>query len=135
MNHIEARALKWIAKTTGFPEGQIGFTNNSSPDFTTPDGRGFEVKYHGRYRSVLLWPRQWVQLEKHPNCSILVFAEDNQPEAIIPIAELQWGTKRWTNIPICYLSRCTGSSERTMLREDYLRKVRKNEQATDPSVA
>ena len=125
MNLIEARALKWIAKTTGWPEGEISFTNNSSPDFTAPDGQGFEVKHHPRHGSVMLWPRQWAQLENHPDCSILVFAEDNQPEAIIPIADLQWGTKRWANIPICYLPRCPGSSKRTMLREDYLRRVRK----------
>lgn len=123
MNHIEARALKWIAKTTSFLEDTIAFTNNSSPDFTTPEGQGFEVKYHRKHGSIILWPRQWAQLEKHPNCNILVFAEDNQPETIIPIAELQYGTKRWGNIPICYLARCPGSNKRTMLRGDYLKKL------------
>jgi len=130
MNHIEARALKWLAKVTGYPESQIRFTNNSSPDFTTPDGQGFEIKYHQRHRCIVLWPRQWTRLIKHPDCSILVFAEDNQPEAIIPIAELQYGTKRWGNIPICYLTRCPGSDKRTVLRENYLQKLGKTRERT-----
>lgn len=132
VNHIEAKALKWISKITGYPEKQISFTNNRSPDFTTPDGQGFEVKYHPKHGSIRLWPRQWMQLEKHPDCSILVFGEDSQPKAIIPIAELQYGTKRWGNIPICYLLRCPGSNERTILRENYLRKVTKNNQIAEP---
>ncbi|MBU1173097.1 MAG: hypothetical protein KKD44_26335 [Proteobacteria bacterium] len=93
MNHIEAKALKWISKTTGYPENQISFNNNRSPDFTTPDGQGFEVKYHPQHGSIRLWPRQWTQLEKHPGCSILVFGEDNQPKAIIPKDYLRKVTK------------------------------------------
>jgi len=134
MNRIEAKALQWLAKTTGLPEHLISFSNNSSPDFTTSDRRGFEIKYHRQHGSIVFWPRQWAQLQQHPDCTILVFAEDEEPEAVIPVTQLEYGTKRWGYIPICYLTRCPGSDNRTMLRADYLRKVKrlKNEKAAEP---
>ena len=124
MNRIEAKALQWLAKTTGLPEHLITFSNNSSPDFTTSDRRGFEVKYHRQHGSIVLWPRQWAQLQQCPDCTILVFAEDEEPEVVIPVTQLEYGTKHWGHVPIRYLTRCPGSDNRTMLRANYLRKVR-----------
>lgn len=133
MNHIEARALKWIAKTTGYPENQISFSNNSSPDFTTPAGQGFEVKYcpyyprRRRARAFMIYPRQWTQLQKHPNCSIIVFGEGPEPVDIIPMKDIPFGTRRRGDIRI---NCCETNNPKAMLREEYLLSVKKNKQAT-----
>lgn len=101
MNHIEATAVKWLASTTGFSEPEIIFHGSSSPDFTTPDGKGYEVKHRiPKHKSITLYPRQWADLLTHPDCSILVFGEGDKPESIIPMSELPLGTRRWDNLTI-----------------------------------
>lgn len=58
MNRIELQALKWLAEITGFREDTIAFSNNSSPDFNTPNGEGFEVKYCPSYPGHQRWSRK-----------------------------------------------------------------------------
>jgi len=119
MNPRETKALRWIANATGYRTDQIKFTNNRSPDFTTPDGQGFEVKtlkFHG----IDTWPRQWDQLKALRRCTILVFSEGEEPEAIIPIAELPDGPSKWEDISIRFLAQCPGSTERTRLWSEYV---------------
>lgn len=133
MNHIEARALKWIAQTTGYNESEVSFSNNSSPDFMTPDGQGFEVKYcpyyprRRRARAFTIYPRQWAQLRKHPNCSIIIFGEGSEPEDIIPMKDFPFGIKKWGNIRINW---CESNNPKAMLREEYLLSVRNNQAAS-----
>ena len=101
MNHVEAKALNWLAANTGFSKDEIKFHGSSSPDFTTPDGQGYEIKYRQpKKRTITLYPRQWLELLRHLRAYILVFGEGTEPEAIIPMDELPLGTRHWRNFTI-----------------------------------
>jgi hypothetical protein len=128
MNHIEARALNWIAANTGYKPSEIEFSNNDSPDFITPDGRGFEVKhYMPGDRCINIYPRQWPKLLQANKCVILIFGELSHPEAIIPMTELPIGIKRWGKFRIQSLE----TNLRSLPREKYLEILRiKNQAAT-----
>ena len=131
MNKIEERALKWIAETTGYGKGEIQFSNNSSPDFTLPDGRSFEVKYSylkekvKKRKHITIYPRQWAHLVTLTDCTILVFTQGDKPEYVIPMSEIPVGTKTWRDVRIdsCEINK------RSVPRDVYLEKVRKNREA------
>ena len=119
MNKIEIVALEWLSRFTGFSKDDIKFSNNSSPDFLTPDGQGFEVKrcwgYHGNYFTI--YNRQWQYLLEHPNCRILLFSDKNLPDAIIPLSELPIGINRWGIYKVYSYENNIGA----MTRKEYLK--------------
>jgi len=121
MNYIEARALRWISKYTSVEETEIRYSNNTSPDFTAPDGQGFEIKhYFPPDRRIMIYPRQWLSLLQVPNCLILIFGNGEEPDAIIPISALPFGTKRWHQFGID----CQETNRGSIPRDLYLEKLR-----------
>ena len=118
MNRAEIQALCWLSKTTGYKEDEISFANNRSPDFTTPDGKGFEVKsLYGK--RIVLDSRQWVNLYQHLDCVILVFADSSEPYAIIPLREIPPGVREWHDLKITIVRYNSGSISRI----DYLAQI------------
>ena len=108
----------------------IKFTSNNSPDFTTPCGEGFEVKYcpqyHGHPRwSFTIYPSQWASLLNHPNCKVLVFRNSPEPDYIIPMHELPLGTKHWKHIRID----CHPTNPGSVPRAVYLAKLKRQVEA------
>ncbi len=100
MNTLEQKALNWLTFVTGFNASDILYSNNTSPDFVLPDGRGFEVKrLHGRH-GIELYPRQWEQLLKYENCQIAVW----DPRFAVPIFLVPvpnpYGIKRWQGLNV-----------------------------------
>jgi len=72
MSLIEKKAFDWLLRQ-GYREEDITYNPNSTPDFVTSDGRGWEVKrlYKGR---IEFTKNQLEVLKKSPNITVLVFA-------------------------------------------------------------
>lgn len=90
MNRTEEVALSWIVKTSGFPRESIRYSNNTSPDFVTPDDIGYEVKRAINHK-LTIDIRQWDSLAKFPNCYILICNKSMDIEDSIPIQEIKIG--------------------------------------------
>lgn len=84
MNQTEKRAFKWMtaAGYTG-----IVFQPNRTPDFLTASGKVFEVKL-ARKNTIWFSAGQFAKLTGMRNCDILVFSDNDQPDAIIPAVNL-----------------------------------------------
>tara|TARA_Y100000310_G_scaffold344560_1_gene457971 strand:- start:2902 stop:3231 length:330 start_codon:yes stop_codon:yes gene_type:complete len=94
MSPLEERARKWIMAQHTLLEYQIIFHYRQSPDFTLPDGRGFEVVPIGRER-IVLYGQQWQRLLDNADMNyLLCFGESDEP-VIIPMTELPLGIARW----------------------------------------
>lgn len=104
MNAVEERAHRWLAEYTGYPKDRIIFHRDTSPDFTTPDGKGYEVKrvktsHHVSF--IVFGDKQWLKLwNNRGDTFILIYSDGDSPETIIPMYRLPIGTKRCEGLRI-----------------------------------
>jgi len=104
MNKTEKKAKQWLQKQ-GYND--LVFQQRISPDFVSPSGKGFEVKLVRR-NSVFFSNTQWQQLQSHPDVTVLVFNDNDAPQAIIPFQELKKPPSYWKH----YRLSLTNLSER-----------------------
>ncbi|MFX1537750.1 MAG: hypothetical protein ACFFDI_26430 [Promethearchaeota archaeon] len=115
MNKYEKLMLGWISDTTGLKKESIKFSNNSSPDFITPEGYGYEVKVLKKLEFTIDL-RQWQSLHELGECSILLCSESGKLIDVIPINLLPIGTTKWHDFKI----RMTNFGKGRMRRKDFL---------------
>ncbi len=82
-NQTESLALAWLQRR--YAEEDITFHPRSSPDFTTADGKGWEVKL-ARQNAVVFTQRQADGLDA--DCAVLIWADWESPE---PATILRFG--------------------------------------------
>ncbi len=76
MNRAQEKTLQWLIKQ-GYKKEEISIRQNSSPNFTTSDGKKFEAKkLYGT--QIIFYNTQHQQLKQHPKTLILVFRENEQ---------------------------------------------------------
>lgn len=76
MNITERKAYKWLIKK-GYGEKDIKFHQRGTPDFTTCDGAGYEVKLLYS-KTIWFYKFQLDSLVKIPNTMVLVFNRKNE---------------------------------------------------------
>ena len=82
MNDTEKRAYKWLSEQLG--SEPITFRHSTSPDFMTAGGVGYEIKKFIGYK-IQLASTQWQNLLLVEDCYIVIFNDNPEPLAIIPI--------------------------------------------------
>jgi len=96
MNKTEHLANNWLIS-----EGYTGlrFHHRDTPDFTTEQGKGFEVKL---VRNGVIWfsSEQFDHMLTVDNSFVLVFSDKPVPDAIIPVEDLRNGINVWRNIQL-----------------------------------
>lgn len=102
MNKTEIKGSNWLRR-----QGYQGFLFycRQSPDFLTPDGKGFEIKL-ARNNTIVFFESQVQSLKGHPDVTIVVFDDtSDEPIALIPFREIPLKTSYWRNIHIRILDR------------------------------
>jgi len=105
MKKVEELALSWILRELKVTSDQIIFQSNSSPDFLIPSlSKAFEAKrLYGD--QVIIGSAQYAAIRRYPDCSVLVFADENvDPVAVIPASEIPPGESIWHNVRIKVLA-------------------------------
>ena len=119
MNIYEKRALKWISLHTGYPIKNIKFSNNTSPDFTLPDGTGYEVK-KSQKKWLIFSNRQWDKLANNSNYFLLIFTSKDFPDCVISLSELGAKPKTYKD----YKFRFSEYNKNSQPLAEYLKKFR-----------
>jgi hypothetical protein len=96
MNKTEHLAHNWLIS-----KGYTGlrFHHRDTPDFTTEQGKGFEVKLV-RNGTILFSFEQFAHMMTVDNSFVLAFSDKPVPDAIIPVEDLRNGINVWKNIQL-----------------------------------
>ena len=104
LNRTEQKAKEWLIRK-GYKEEEIIFNAKGSPDFTTADGKGYEVKrlYGSR---IIIYGSQYEQMQKLTDVTLLVFDDEREdPRLQIPFTEIRDKPSTYQGIYISWVPR------------------------------